>query len=105
MDVGVRHLETEDGLTHLDAGDNAFDGTGDMSGEDVEARQFVVLKVKDVIYLATGDDEGVTLSHGVDIKEGVELVVLRAAVAGDVACGDLTENGHLFNGLKIILQN
>ena len=35
-----------------------------------------------------------SLDHGIDVEECVELIVLCAAVAGDFACGNLTEDGH-----------
>lgn len=95
VDVGVGHFEAEDGLADLDAGDDGLDGTRHMGGEDVQAAELFVGEVEDVIDFTTGDDEGMTLHQGVDVEEGIELLVAGAAVAGYLASGNFTEDGHL----------
>ena len=62
----------------------------------------LVREVVDFVNLLFGDDEGVTLSLGVDVEEGVSFVVLVDFVGRDVAVDDLGENaGHSLTPLVL----
>ena len=95
MDVCVRHFQSEHHLCHLLTGEGALDGFGHALGKDLEGSQLVVVHIKDVVNLTTGNDQRVALAYGVDVEECVELLVLCALVAGNLTCSNLTENIHL----------
>ena len=100
VDMCMRHFQTQDGFADLHAGDDLLDGTSHAGCEDMEAGNLIVLKVEDIIYFATGDDERVPLHHRIDVEESIELLIAGAAIAGDFACGDFTEDTH-----RLILRN
>jgi len=94
MDVSVGHFKTKDGLTHFHAWNYLLDGTGHTCCKDMEAGDFIVLKVEDIVYLATWNNKRMALDHRVDIEECVELLVGGTAITGNLAGSYLTENTH-----------
>ena len=96
MNVRVRHLQPDHGHPDPLAGNGTLDLLRHVPGKQVDATQQPFVKVKEVVDLLFGDDEGVPLREGLDVEEGEELVVLGDAVARDVPGDDFAEDGgHL----------
>ena len=94
VDVGVVDLQAQHCHAHLAAGECLLNGFGHTLGEDGHGGQGVVVEVEQVIYFLLGHHEGVTLSHRIDVEEGVETVVLGAFVGGNFSCNDSAEDCH-----------
>ena len=91
VDVCMRHLHAQHGHTDTLAGESCFQGLGYLLGKEIQASQLLIFKVKDVVDLMLGDNECVSLHHGVDIEEGKVVLILGHLVAGDLACHDSAE--------------
>ena len=101
MDVSVGHFQSQHHLCHLLTGEGTSDGQRHALGKELERGQFVVVHIKDVIYLAARNHQRVTLHQRINVKECVELLVLCALVARNLTCSNLTENIHY---AKLILS-
>ena len=82
VDVGVVHFKSEHSHAYLAAGKCLLDGGGDALGKDDHAGEFFVGEVEEIVYFAFGHYKGMALGKGVDVKKGVELVVLGTTVRG-----------------------
>ena len=91
MDMGVGNLHAQHGHADALAGEGFFECHGHLLGEEVQACEFVVLEVEDIVYLTLGDYEGMSFHHGVDVEEGKVVLVLGHLVAGNLACHDSAE--------------
>ena len=80
MDMCVGHLEAQHCHAHLAAWYSALDGGGHALGKELQTGIFVVSEVKDIIYLALGYDERVTLSERIDVKESIIMLVFSNAI-------------------------
>ena len=86
--MGVGHLQTEHGLAHLDAGQHLLDGYGHVLGKHLHVGQFLVREVEDVVDLALGDNQRVAFGQGINVEEGVEVLVFGTLVAGNLSSHD-----------------
>ena len=99
MNVGMRNVAADDFPDGADTKDilhmlSEFFG-GHHNGEVV-----FVVKIVEFIDFFFGNDKGVTLSFGVDVKKGKGLVVLVNFIAGDFAVNDFSEDaGHFWFSL------
>ena len=85
VDVGMRNFQAQYALAYLNAGDGFLNGNGHLLGKYLQAGQLFVGEVEDVVHLALGDDQCMSLLQGADIEECKVLVVLGNLVAGNLA--------------------
>ena len=93
--MGVGHFETKHHLGHLLTGEGLLDGQGHLLGKHLITGNLIIVHVEDIVYLSTGNDEGMTLHQRIDVEKCVELLVLCALVAGNLTSSNLTEYIHL----------
>ena len=92
VDVGVRHLESEDGDADLDAAEGAAHSRGNALGKQLERQVILVAEIKEVVDLLLGDYQHVTLGNGVDVEESIVVLVFGDLVRGDFAGNDARKN-------------
>ena len=81
VNVSVGNLKAQYTLSNLHAGNRFLDSDGNLLCENLKASQFLVGKVKDVVNLALGDYQSVTLLQRADVEECKIFVVLGNLVA------------------------
>ena len=81
MDVSMRHIDTNNGDTNLDAGANLLESLGNTTAEKVEIDKEIIIKVKDVVYFFFRNAEDMTLDNRIYIEESKEIVGLSNSVA------------------------
>ena len=69
MNVCMVHFQSQNSHAHFSAGKGGFDGGSNLLGKNNHAAQFIVGKVKQIVHLALGNYQGVTLSHGTDVEK------------------------------------
>ena len=89
--MGVVYVKADDSLRHLLAWEGLLDGCCYVLGKDLHTAYLLVGEVKEVVDLALGHYQGVAGLDGVDVKEGVELVILGALVTGNLSLYDSGE--------------
>lgn len=77
MYMGVRHLKTEHSHTYLAARDSLLHGHSHLLGKHHHLAELLIVDVEDIVSLLLGHNESMTPVHRVDVKEGIELIVLR----------------------------
>lgn len=92
MDMGMRHIDADNSLTHLDAGANLLQATSNATAEEMQLGKQLVIKVKDVINLFLRDAKDVPADNRVDVEKGQTMLGLGHTIAGDFACNDFAEN-------------
>jgi len=97
VNVRVWHFQSQNHLCHFLTREGLLQGCCHAFGKQLEGGQFLVVHVEDVVHFASGNDEYVSACHGVDVKEGVELLVLGALVAGNLSSGDFAEYIHFLS--------
>ena len=85
MDVGMRHIDTNNGDTNLDAWANLLESLGNTTAETVEVDKELIIKIKDVVYLLLRNAKDVTLDNGIDIEKSEEIVGLGNLIARNLA--------------------
>ena len=84
--MSVGHFESQHSLTYLHAWESGLDGDGNLLGEQLEASQYIVLHVEDIVYLAARNDQRVALDERIDVKKSVVFVVFGNFVARNFTC-------------------
>lgn len=69
VDVSVRYFKSDDALAHFSAGHSLADGLGYTLRKELHGCKLVIFEVEYVVDLALGNDEDMTRSYGVDVKE------------------------------------
>ena len=67
MDMGMRHLKAQHALTNLHTRDSLADGDSHLLGKYLKSSNLLVAQVKDIVFLALGDNQSMPLLQGVDI--------------------------------------
>ena len=96
MDMCVGHFQPEHALSDFDARNGALDGKGHFLCKDLESCQFIVFKVEDIIYLALGNNQSMSLLQGTDVEKGVVTLILSNLVARYLAGYNAGENAWHF---------
>ena len=89
VDMGVRHLETENHLCHFLAGEGSLDGLSHFLGEDFKFGQVLVFHVEDIVNFFSWNHQCVTFTDRADIEECIKLVAFCTLVAGDFTSSNL----------------
>ena len=77
VDVGVRHLHAKHGNTYPLAGNGGLDGHGHLAGKGPQTCIHILIQMEDIIvFNVLGDDQGVSGSERVYVKERVVMLVL-----------------------------
>lgn len=85
MNVRMRHLKTQDTLSHLDTRDSLADSDRHLLGKDLQARDFLVAEIKDIILLALRDYQGMSLLQRIYIEKGKIVLILSNLIARNLA--------------------
>lgn len=88
MNVGVRHFKTENSYADFPTWDDALESGSHFFGEHHHVAESGVRKVEDVVSLLLGHYERMAPADGIDIEEGIEVVVLSNFVRGNLPCND-----------------
>lgn len=88
VDVGVRHLETDDSHSDALAGDGFLYGFGNLLGKHHHLTEFFVIDIEDVVGFMLGDNEGMAFRQGIDVKKGKKPIVFGDFIAWDLATDD-----------------
>ena len=92
MDVGVRHVDADNGLPYFDAGAYFFQSPGHLAAEEVQLGEEFVVEVEDLVDFFLGDAEHVAAHDGIDIEECQAMLGFGDAVARDLAGHYLAED-------------
>ena len=96
MDMGVVDFEPDDSDAYLAAGTRLLECDSHSLGKDNHLGQHLIGEVKDIVYFLLGNYKGMSGTDGVDVEEGVEIVILGALVAGYLSLDDFGEKcSHL----------
>lgn len=93
MDMGMRHLKSDDSHADAFARDGLFDGESHVFGEHHHLTELLVIDIEKVVRFLFRDDEGMPFGEGVDIEKGKKLVILSDFIAGDFTLDDSREDG------------
>ena len=75
-------------------GEGFADGQRHALGKTMVGGERFVVEIENVVHFPTGNHEGVSLRHRVDVEKGVEILVCRTFVGGNFSGGNFAENGH-----------
>jgi hypothetical protein len=85
VDVGMRHLKTQYTLANLHTRDSLADSDSNLLGKNLKTSNLFIAQVKDIIFLALGDDKSMSLLQRIDIQEGKVIFVFGYLVARNLA--------------------
>src|ERR1700741_271146 len=88
----VRYFQTDYGDADPLAGHGLLDRSANLSGEQIDLAQFLLIEVEDIIHLAFWNNQRVAQNHWHDVKECNKLVILGHDVTRDLLCYDSAED-------------
>ena len=91
MDVGMVDFESQHHLGHLLTGESRADGLGNLLGKHLKGGEVGVAHVKDVVHFLTRYNQRMALFDGIDVEEGIEVLILGAFVAGYLTSSDFAK--------------
>ena len=103
MNMSVRNINTNYGLTDLDARTHFLQPASNFTGKKMEINKEIVVKVEDIVHLLFGDTEHMTFHYRVHIKEREEILRFGNFIARYLTRYNTRKNGC--HGICFILFN
>ena len=92
MYMCMRHFKSNDCLTYLLTRESFLDGHCHTFCKDLHISQFLIRKVKNIIYLTFWYNQSMPLYQWINIQESIKLIIFRYFIARNLSTNNSTKN-------------